>query len=266
VGDERPDELAATIASSLSEWGEGFAIDASFGALAIPEVAIDAETALRLVDQRMYAQKQRSRVSAREQSSNVLIRAFLERSPRMREHLTAVSAMAVATGSELGLDETELETLAIAGRLHDIGKMAIPDAILDKDGPLDDQERAYVQRHSVAGERIIAAAPALANVAPLVRSVHERYDGSGYPDGLSGDEIPLGARIIAVCDAYNAMTSDQRPYRRPVSHEKAIAEIRRCAGSRFDPLIIRAFLRTQSARSRAESRMTAAFRPGLTQA
>ena len=163
--DERPAELAATIASSLSERGEGFVIDASFGAIVIPQDATDSETALRLVDQRMYAQKQRSRVSAREQSSNVLMSALLERSPAMMEHLSVVSEMAVATGRELGLDEAELETLRIAGRLHDIGKVAIPDAILDKPGPLDEEERAYVERHSVVGERIIAAAPALANVA-----------------------------------------------------------------------------------------------------
>jgi diguanylate cyclase (GGDEF)-like protein len=263
VRDERPEQLAATIASSLSEHGEGFMIDASFGAIAIPQEAADSETALRLVDQRMYAQKQRSRVSAREQSSNVLTRALLERSPALTEHLSAVSEMAVATGRELGLDEAELETLQIAGRLHDIGKVAIPDAILHKPGPLDDEERAYVQRHSVVGERIISAAPALINVAELVRSVHERYDGGGYPDSLARDQIPLGSRILAVCDAYHAMTTGQRPYRKPVPHDDAIAELRRGAGSQFDPLIVRAFLRTHPDRARAEIRVPATITAAL---
>jgi diguanylate cyclase (GGDEF)-like protein len=263
VRDERPEQLAATIASSLSEHGEGFMIDASFGAIAIPQEAADSETALRLVDQRMYAQKQRSRVSAREQSSNVLTRALLERSPALTEHLSAVSEMAVATGRELGLDEAELETLQIAGRLHDIGKVAIPDAILHKPGPLDDDERAYVQRHSVVGERIISAAPALINVAELVRSVHERYDGGGYPDSLARDQIPLGSRILAVCDAYHAMTTGQRPYRKPVPHDDAIAELRCGAGSQFDPLIVRAFLRTHPDRARAEIRVPATITAAL---
>ena len=118
--------------------------------------------------------------------------------------------------------------------LHDIGKLAVPDAILNKPGPLDEGEWAFMRRHTLVGERILAAAPALLDVARLVRSSHERYDGSGYPDGLVGESIPLGSRVIAVCDAWDAMTTD-RPYRRAMPREDALAELERCAGGAVRP-------------------------------
>jgi HD-GYP domain-containing protein (c-di-GMP phosphodiesterase class II) len=120
--------------------------------------------------------------------------------------------------------------------------MAVPDAILQKPGALDDQEWALLRQHTVAGERIIASAAALADVAPLVRSSHERWDGRGYPDGLAGEQIPQGARIIAVCDSYHAMISN-RAYRQAMSVRAALAELRDCAGTQFDPRIVAAFLR-----------------------
>jgi HD-GYP domain-containing protein (c-di-GMP phosphodiesterase class II) len=125
--------------------------------------------------------------------------------------------------------------------LHDVGKVAIPDAILDKPGPLDDEEWVFMRRHTVIGERIVAAAPALSPVAKLVRASHERWDGTGYPDAIGGQDIPLGARIIAVCDAYDAMVSD-RPYRRGRGAADATAELRRCAGTQFDPAVVEAFV------------------------
>ena len=131
----------------------------------------------------------------------------------------------------------ELDELARASELHDIGKVAIPDAILNKPGPLTEDEWAFMRRHTLIGERILSAAPALRPVASIVRSSHERWDGSGYPDGLAGKETPLGARIIAVCDAYHAMVSE-RPYRPAMSAGEALAEIRRCSGSQFDPRVV----------------------------
>ena len=247
LDEDAPEPLASRVAAALSEQGDGFSIDASYGWGALPAEAGDAETALRLVDQRMYIQKQSGRASAREQSKGVLLQALVERSPGLAEHLNDVSRTAVATARRLGLGEHELELIAVAGDLHDIGKFAIPDAILDKRGPLDDEEWAYIKRHSAIGERIIAAAPALAGVAQLVRSIHERIDGTGYPDGLKGTEIPLGARIISVCDAYDAMTHGDRPYRKAIDQAAALAELRRSAGSQFDVAVVDAFCATSAA-------------------
>jgi HD-GYP domain-containing protein (c-di-GMP phosphodiesterase class II) len=119
--------------------------------------------------------------------------------------------------------------------------VAVPDSILTKQGPLDSEEWEFIRRHTIIGERIISAAPALLRVAMLVRHSHERWDGGGYPDGLAGAEIPLGARIVAVADAFDAMTSP-RPYSLPRTPEAALDELRRCAGSQFDPDVVEAFL------------------------
>jgi HD-GYP domain-containing protein (c-di-GMP phosphodiesterase class II) len=139
------------------------------------------------------------------------------------------------------MSSEELDELARAAELHDIGKMGIPDAILSKPGPLDPEERSFMERHTVIGEQILGAAPALRPVAKIVRSSHERWDGDGYPDRLRGAEIPLGARIVAVCDAFHAMTSN-RPSRGAMKAEDALAELRRCAGAQFDPVIVQTFV------------------------
>ncbi len=126
-----------------------------------------------------------------------------------------------------------------AAELHDVGKLGIPDAILDKPGPLDDDEWQLMRQHSAIGERILNADPVMQPVARLVRASHERWDGTGYPDGLAGTAIPLGARIIAACDALDAMTSD-RCYQSGRTLPDALAELRRCAGTQFDPDIVTA--------------------------
>ncbi len=138
-----------------------------------------------------------------------------------------------AVAERLQLSAEDIGPLLQAASLHDIGKAAIPDSILDKPGPLNADDWSFMRTHTVIGERILCAAPALTEAARLVRSSHERWDGSGYPDRLRGESIPLGARIIAVCDAYDAMVSN-RPYRSRMSREVALEELRRCAGSQFD--------------------------------
>jgi HD-GYP domain-containing protein (c-di-GMP phosphodiesterase class II) len=150
-----------------------------------------------------------------------------------------VRGLALSVCRNLHLGAEALDEIGRAAELHDIGKVAIPDAILNKPGPLDEHEWAFMRRHTLIGEDILAAAPALAPVARLVRSSHERFDGSGYPDGLEGDEIPLGSRVIFACDAFDAMTSD-RPYHPALSREEALAEMVRCSGTQFDPAAVEA--------------------------
>jgi two-component system cell cycle response regulator len=220
-------------ASALHEEGESFVVSTAFGAVALPSEAAEASTALRLADERLYAHKQQLS-AGRSGPHEVLLRAFAEREPQLRAHLAGVAELAAAVGDELGLDDEKLEELRLAAELHDVGKLSIPDAVLLKPGPLSDEERSFVEQHTVVGQRILGGAPALRGVGDIVRSSHERWDGGGYPDGLKGEEIPLASRVIAICDAFSAMTTD-RPYRRRLSRAEAIAELRACAGTQFDP-------------------------------
>jgi two-component system cell cycle response regulator len=238
-GDDVP-ALLGGAALALSEQGEGFYVGCSYGAVSLPLEAADPADALKLADQRMYAQKHAGRHSASRQSRDVLLRALTERSPELGGHVSVVAALAEATARRLGLGREALEVIRHAAELHDVGKVAIPDDILLKPGPLSDEEWSFIRRHPVAGERILAAAPSLGAAARLVRASHERWDGDGYPDRLGGDDIPLGARIIAVADAYDAMTAG-RPYRAPIAPEEALSELRECAGSQFDALVVEAF-------------------------
>ncbi len=235
-------------AAALSESGEAFSIGASQGSVLLPTEADDPGEALRIADARMYAAKNSSRASAGRQTTDVLVRVLAERYPDLGEHLDDVTALCEELADTLGLPEEERVPLVQAASLHDVGKAAVPDAILSKPGPLTDEEWAFMRQHTLIGERVLAAAPALAVAAKLVRYSHERWDAGGYPEGLRGEEIPLGARVIAVCDAFDAMTA-VRPYRpTPMSLEGAVNELRRCAGAQFDPRVVEAFCRTLAER------------------
>ena len=240
LGDGGIQELSTTTVAALSERGDGFDVGSSCGGVvAAGEIATVGEV-LRAADQRLYANKASGRRSAGRQAADALLQALHERQPELHDHLHGVGDLVAAVGERLGVRAEELDLLQQAGELHDIGKVAIPDSILSKPGPLDEQEWEFVRQHPLVGERIICAAPALTQVGKLVRASHERFDGSGYPDGRSGEEIPLGARIIAVCDAYDAMIGP-RPYRFGMSEEVAMAELRRCAGEQFDPAVVEVF-------------------------
>jgi two-component system, cell cycle response regulator len=188
----------------------------------------------------MYAQKHSGRATAGRQSTDVLLRALSERHPDLGDHLDGVTELAQAVAQRLGIEGEELTQLRHAAALHDIGKVAIPDAIINKPTRLSDDEWAFMRRHTIIGERIIAAAPALGPAARLVRASHEAFDGSGYPDRLANVEIPVGSRIIAICDAFDAMISS-RPYSKAKSTADALDELRRCAGTQFDPAIVPIF-------------------------
>jgi diguanylate cyclase (GGDEF)-like protein len=249
-------ELELVAPAALAEHGDGFAVTASYGAVVIPEEATDPRDALRLADQRMYAHKNAGRASTERQTADALLRALAERHPDLEDHLDGVAELAIAVGRNLSLEGEQLDHVRLAARLHDVGKVAIPDAIINKPGPLDDEEWAFMRRHTIVGERIIAAAPALGAVAKLVRASHERWDGRGYPDRLASDAIPLGARIVAVCDAFDAIVAD-RPYRRGRSATEALAELRRCAGTQFDPSAVEAFVAVLAAQRERSSLISA---------
>jgi putative nucleotidyltransferase with HDIG domain len=152
------------------------------------------------------------------------------------EHSDRVVELACRIGERLGLEKRELR---FAARLHDIGKVGVPDAVLFKAGPLEDDEREVIQHHAVAGAALIGEIPGLEAVARIVRHHHENYDGNGYPDGLSGRDIPLASRILSVADAHTAMTED-RPYRRARPRFEVDREFKDCSGTQFDPYVVAA--------------------------
>jgi diguanylate cyclase (GGDEF)-like protein len=241
LGCDDPESIILAAAASLAEQGEGFSVTASYGSVLSPTEAASSAEALRIADQRMYARKSvESRASAGRQSTDVLLKVLSERSPDLGNHLDQVTRLCQAVAAKLALPDEDVAPLLQAASLHDVGKAAIPDEILKKPEPLTAAEWEFMRRHTVIGERILSAAPALARAAALVRSSHERFDGKGYPDELAGEDIPVGARVIATCDAFDAMICG-RPYRAPMSTEVALAELRRCAGTQFDPTVVDAF-------------------------
>jgi diguanylate cyclase (GGDEF)-like protein len=240
VEEDRLEEVMAGASLALSESGEEFSITASHGVVLLPHEAATLEQALQLADERMYSHKH-GRSGAREQARDVLMRTMQAKKPDLREHSNEVADLAVAVARRLGMDGEEIDEIARAAELHDVGKVGIPDVILDKPAGLDATEWELMYQHTILGERILNAAPALRPVARIVRSTHERWDGRGYPDGLRGDEIPLAARVVAVCDAYDAMTTD-RAYSTAMGHDAACQELRDMAGSQFDPRVVGAFI------------------------
>jgi HD-GYP domain-containing protein (c-di-GMP phosphodiesterase class II) len=175
--------------------------------------------------------------ASRRDTALALAAALAERDPAAGVHSRVVSGFASTVAARLGLDEQLCEEAEIAGLLHDIGKLALPDRILGKPGPLDEGERSVVEEHPAIGERILRAVPGLTSIADAVRASHERFDGTGYPDGLAGDEIPLVARIVAACDTWHVMTSD-RPYRDSLTTDEALMRLRFAAGTQLDPDVV----------------------------
>ena len=213
---EHADATIEDARAALCEQGEAFTIGCSRGAARVPDEATTLERALQLADERLYIDKRTTKIAESLQVRDALLQLVAEQNVELATHATSVADLAAATAARLGLPAEEIARTRIAAELHDIGKTAIPASILAKPGPLDEGEWEFIKRHTLIGERIIAAAPALAHIAPVVRSSHERQDGQGYPDGLSADAIPLGARIVAVVDAFDAMVT-HRPYKPAVS-------------------------------------------------
>jgi diguanylate cyclase (GGDEF)-like protein len=235
-----PAELEEAIGQALGALADkDAAIRSSCGFVLLPREARDAPSALRIVDQRMYAQKDGNRASTKRQARDLLLAVLDQHAPDLRAHSDWVRELARTVAEQLGVEREATEDIVLAAELHDVGKVVIPRSILHKQGPLDRSEWDVIRRHTVIGEAILKAAPALSGAAAIVRSTHERMDGNGYPDGLRGDEISLGARIVAVCDAYDAMTSD-RSYRAAMPRAAAMGELERCSGTQFDPAVVAA--------------------------
>ncbi len=232
--------IAARAGAALADRGDGFAIDSAYGHVVAPDEAATPTEILKLADQRMYASKA-SRASVGRQSARVLLRALQQREGELSGATDQLVALAEGVGRRLGLDADRLERVRRATELHDVGNMAVPDAILLKQGALNESEWDFIRRHTITGEWILSGAPALARVAPIVRSSHERWDGSGYPDSLEGEDIPFESRIVAACDAYMAMVNE-RPYRAALSHEHAVAELLAGSGTQFDPAVVDALV------------------------
>ena len=225
---------------ALAERGEGFDITSSYGAVLLPDETTDVIHALALADERLYAQKHHRRLE-----KAPTVRSFLESlAIREREPVDQpdrLAGLAAAVGQRLELSGDDLDTLFRTARLHDLGKLAVPEEILNKREPLDEREWEFIHQHTIVGERILRASPTFRGMAPIVRSSHENWDGSGYPDRLSGDEIPLASRIIHACDAFVAMTTT-RPYRAKLTVAAALEELERHAGTQFDPSVARALV------------------------
>jgi two-component system cell cycle response regulator len=235
---------------ALGEQGDGFSITSSHGCVLVPTEAADSDLAMQLADERMYQDKDSTALSVGQQTRNLALRMLCAQEPGVELHSAHVAALAAGVARRLGLSDGDCADVVRAAELHDIGKIAIPYAILHKEGPLDADEWEMMRRHTMVGANILNAAPALARVAEFVLCSHERYDGAGYPRRLAGAAIPLASRIIFVCDAFDAMISD-RSYQEGMSDDAALDQLRRNAGSQFDPAVVAAFCKENQSTTRA---------------
>jgi diguanylate cyclase (GGDEF)-like protein len=241
-GDPRSlDEILPELDAALCAERDGLRVRSSRGVALLPQEASEVSSALALADRRMYERKETQRRSTARQMRDLLLAVVEQQQPNLPPHSSNVARLCSLVGESLQLTPTRLDLLVQAAELHDIGKLALPATILDKAGPLSEAEWEQIRQHTLIGERILTSVPALAPVAAIVRSTHERFDGSGYPDGLCAEAIPLEARIVAACDALDAMLSD-RPYRLALSRAQAEAELRRHTGTQFDPKIVAVLL------------------------
>jgi putative nucleotidyltransferase with HDIG domain len=250
--------LAVAERPVLLAGGTAVPVTVSVGAAMVSHQSGTAEHALDVADRALYAAKRHGRNRLRcfseldttdlraEQPECLHLAEALALTSDLREgnlsqHSRQVSELAAATARRLGLADDEVLRIQLGGWLHDVGKIGVPDSILTKPGPLSDSEWEIMRTHPAVGADLLAHFPELSSACQAVRHHHERWDGTGYPDRLAGEQIPLDARIVAAADAFSAMTAD-RPYSVPRSMPEAIAELSRCAGSHFDPVVVAALI------------------------
>lgn len=217
-------------------------VSASFGWETKKGDKEDINSVFKRAEDYMYSKKAYKKDSQRQQSLQIIIDTLFNKESRERDHARRVSETSVAIGSALGLSEAEIKELKVAGEYHDIGKIAIHSDTLNKRGPLTDSEWKEIKRHPELSYNILSSVNEYGPIAEIVFYHHERWDGKGYPSGLQGEEIPLQSRIIMVADAYDAMTDD-RPYRKALSKEEAVKQLKKGTGSQFDPEIVEVFLK-----------------------
>jgi diguanylate cyclase (GGDEF)-like protein len=263
------ERVRMAVSARMFQVGGGVHLTCSIGVASYPQDAAERDSLVERADRAMYAAKRLGRNQVRA-ADDAAVRAMLEaegmgsreaaalagtvealaalveaRDHYTGQHTQRVAALTMRLALMLKLDATQAHLVGLAARLHDVGKVAIPDAILQKPGRLTPDEWARMRTHPTVGADVLDMVPALRPVAPLVRAHHERWDGLGYPAGLAREEIPLGARIVAVADAFGAITSD-RPYQQRREATWALKELRRCAGTQFDPVIVEALARMLS--------------------
>lgn len=229
----REEAAAVELDNALLSISFGFAATGELNKK-LGDVVVEAEN-------NMYRQKMYESTSMRNQTIEVIMHALYEKSEREMHHSIRVSKICASIAQELGLTPDDVNKIRMSGLVHDIGKIGIPEKILSKPGTLDAEERSRMEKHTEAGWRILSSAKEFSDLATHILYHHERWDGTGYPEGLAGEEIPLEARIIAVADAYDAMTA-RRTYREPMTCEQAASELRNNAGTQFDKDIVEVFL------------------------
>ncbi len=254
------ERIRAAVAAHLFRTGGGIYLTCSLGTAAYPADAQNRAELVDAADRAMYAAKRLGRNQMRAASDPIvktletetensreevtlqgtveaLVSLVEARDAYTGEHTEGVEALAIRLAQALRLDAAEVRLVGLVGKLHDVGKVAIPDAILQKPAALTEEEWVLMKRHPIIGADVVSHVPTLRIAAPGIRGHHERWDGRGYPDGLAGEAIPLGARIVMVADAFSAMTTD-RPYRKARPQSEALQELRRCAGTQFDPTVV----------------------------
>jgi response regulator RpfG family c-di-GMP phosphodiesterase/GGDEF domain-containing protein len=244
-------QVRADAAGALIELGEGFVISASAGEAVLHDEAVTVSEALKLADHRAHARRKATRSELGPQPPLDAADAVRASEPRFD-----VATLATTVAGALGYAPGLIDDLSAAAHLRDIGNMAIPSVVLNHTSELSPEEWQFIRLHTLVGERLLAANFGMEDVAVLVRSSHERWDGQGYPDGLRGEEIPLGSRILFVCSAFEDMTS-ARPHRSQLELEEAFAELERGAGTQFDPSVVRAFRETFTSAGDAPERTIA---------
>ncbi len=238
-----------------SETVAGLPLSVSSGWATKTDPLTDIDDVFKEAEDHMYREKVSDRREYRHQTIELIVQTLYAKSPEEREHSERVSQLCRDIGSAMGLSQSEIDQLTMAGELHDVGKIVIDNDILDKKDPLLDSEWEQIKRHSNMGYSILSAVNDYGPLAESVLAHHERWDGSGYPHGLQGEKIPIQARIIGIADAYDAMVSD-RPYRKGKRHEDAVMEIRRCAGSQFDPAVVEVFVEMMQGKEAAASELS----------